>query len=111
MAAKIFATVTDPLALGTGYEVFRVSTQVGGEWETIYDKDGKFLQSYSTDNLHTVRCEYYLESGATTPDRGSTTNGFVVDDTEISAQNRSHKTLSVTAHAHEDVALCDVVLR
>ena len=108
--AKTYAIAADPLDLGSNYEVFRVSRQVGGDWEVIYTKAGGFLQRDSRVNNKTLRCEYYVEAGGTAPARGSTCSGYVVDDTDESEGNKAHKTLSVTATLRQNVTLTDTLV-
>jgi hypothetical protein len=107
MSSKQFAVADDPLTLGTAFEVFRVSTRKGGEWETIYAKDGHFLQRDSRVTVHTLRVDAYADSDATVPARGETMGGFVIDEVEDSGENRRHRTVAITATVHEDVTLTD----
>ena len=107
--AKAFAIAADPLSLGTGFEVFRVSTRKGGAWEPIYDKSGHFLQRDSRVSVHTVRVDAYADADATIPERGDTMGGFVVDEIEDSGENRRHRTVAITATVHEDVTLTDTL--
>jgi len=109
--ARQFALTADPLELGTKYEVFRVSTRKGGEWETIYKKEGGFLQRDSRVTVHTLRVDAYADSDASIPDRGDTNGGFVVDEIEDSGENRRHRTVAITATVHENVTLCDELVR
>lgn len=109
--AKQFAILGDPLGLGETFEVFRVSTRKGGDWETIYSKDGGFLQRDSRVTVHTLRVDAYADPGAVIPDRGGTMNGFVLDELEDAGENRRHRTVAITATAHENVTLCDTLVR
>ena len=110
--AKQFATLDDALSLGTTFEVFRVSTRKGGDWETIYNKDGGFLQKDSRVTVHTIRVDAYCDSGATIPERGATLgNAFIVDEVEDSGENRRHRTIAVTATAQQNVTLTSVLTR
>lgn len=109
--AKEFAIAADPLVLGSAFEVFRVSTRKGGEWETIYTKEGGFLQRDSRVTVHTVRVDAYADSDASIPDRGDTNGGFVVDEVEDSGEGRRHRTVAITATVHENVTLTDELVR
>jgi hypothetical protein len=109
--AKQFAIAADPLSLGTKFEVFRVSTRKGGEWEAIYQKTGGFLQRDSRVTVHTLRVDAYADSDATIPERGATMGGFVVEEVEDSGENRRHRTVAVTASVHENVTLTDTLTR
>ena len=110
--AKQFATLDDALSLGSKFEVFRVSTRKGGDWETIYNKDGGFLQKDSRVNVHTLRVDAYADSDATIPARGATVgDDFVVDEIEDSGENRRHRTVAITATAQENVTLTSTLTR
>ena len=100
MAVMKFSELTDPLSLGTCFEVRRISKRVGGDWEVIYDKDGQFLQADSRDDAETLRIDYYVDASATAPARGSTQATYVVEESEVNEENRAHKTISVVATKH-----------
>lgn len=111
MADKVFAIAADPLTLGTTFECFKISAQVGGQWKEIYTKTGGFLQRDSRVNVKTIRADYYVESGGTAPARGSTCGGYVVDDTSMDEGSETHKTLSVTATVRQNVTLTDTLVQ
>ena len=108
---KQFAIAADPLSLGTEFEVFRVSTRKGGEWETIYNKDGGFLQRDSRVTVHELRVDAYCEDGATIPERGETFGGFVIGEVTDNEENRRHRTVAIVADVHENVTLTDELTR
>jgi hypothetical protein len=111
MANKAFAVAADPLVLGTTFEVFRVSTRKGGDWETIYTKGGGFLQRDSRVTVHTLRVDAYADADATIPERGATMGGFVIDEVEDSGENRRHRTVAITATVHQNVTLTSALVR
>ena len=112
MPAATYATVSDPLSLGTLY----VCTDEGGaggsdveDMKTIKDTTGGFLQGNARSYIESISPKYNMLVGATVLTAGSTQNGYFIDSCVPSSTNENHKVMDVKAHKRVNADIVDTV--
>ena len=102
-----YAIDTDPLVLGSNYEVIKVTPSNSVSIKRIYTKLGQPLQGNANVRTSKLEVEYYLHNGATALQAGTTVNGWdlvnVQGPIKGGGENASHETMSVSLEREEAI--------
>ena len=96
-----FGMRSDPLALGTDYEIKGGGEGVQGDREIFRDRTGTPYDEEHYGDQTTDNPEYLVHKTATAHlawTRGQTVNGWVLDDWKLSSGNQAGQKLSVNIH-------------